>query len=408
MEFIVPENILSIISILVKNGFQAHLAGGCVRDMIIGRIPGDWDIATNATTDEVKALFRKTWDTGLKHGTVTVAYKDAKAEITTWRKEEGYSDHRRPDRVYFTQSLRDDLSRRDFTINAMAYNPLDGLVDPFGGINDIRLRLIRCVGDPIKRFSEDALRMLRAVRFSAQLGFTIENDTFNAIKKLCDDLSYISMERIQAEINKILESKEPQMLSLLWDTGLNKTIFPGIDISPDWTILSKYFAGHQNKKVILLALLFITSDKDNAADEAKLLLNRLKYDKATTRQVIAHINCVLECGHLTARNLRKIAAEFGEETARNAVMMTEALKKLKKSHDIKNELAGELNGNIESSCHCLKLNISGLDLKNAGLCVGSEIKDMLSILALIIYEKPELNEYDLLMELAARIAGIYF
>lgn len=406
MDFILPENILSIISILNQNGFQAHLAGGCVRDMIIGRIPGDWDITTNATTDEVKSLFQKTWDTGLRHGTVTVSYNGTKAEVTTWRKEEGYSDHRRPDRIYFAQSLTDDLSRRDFTINAMAYHPHEGLIDPFGGINDINLRLIRSVGDPIKRFSEDALRMLRAVRFSAQLGFDIENNTFNAIKRLCADLSYISMERIQTETNKILESCEPYKLSLIWETGLNKTIFPGINISPHWIDLAKKFAFHKNRKAVLLALLFITSIKDDAEKMARLLLNRLRYDKATIRHVAALINCVLDFGPFTPRNLRKMATEYGEETAYDAVMMKEALNGSVNCHENQNGFINHSSRNTELSCP--KLKISGKDLKEAGLCTGSDIKNMLSVLSLIIYEKPEINDFNLLLELASYIAGISF
>lgn len=406
MEFIVPENILSIISILNKNGFQAHLAGGCVRDMIIGRVPGDWDITTNASTDEVKSLFQKTWDTGLRHGTVTVSYNGTKAEVTTWRKEEGYSDHRRPDRVYFAQSLTDDLSRRDFTINAMAYHPDEGLIDPFGGLNDINLRLIRSVGDPIKRFSEDALRMLRAVRFSAQLGFDIEINTFNAIKELWADLSYISMERIQAETNKILESSEPHKLSLIWETGLNKTIFPEISISPCWIDLAKKFSCHKNRKPVLLAMLFITSVKDDAENTARFLLNRLRYDKATIRHVADLINCVLDFGPFTPRNLRKMATEYGEETAYDAVLMKKALKGYGIFHGNQNGLTNQSFRNTELSC--LKLNISGKDLKDAGLCQGSEIKNMLSVLSLIVYEKPCLNDAALLMELATKIARISF
>ena len=202
MNYIIP----SILNMYQINnaGYKAHIVGGCLRDMPEMRT--DWDITTNASPGTIKGLFKRTFDTGIKHGTVTVLYDNFAVEVTTWRKDSTYSDHRRPDAVIPTNSLEEDLSRRDFTVNAMAYHPEEGLVDPFDGLTDLKSKLIRCVGSPQARFSEDALRILRAIRFSAQLDFKIEEKTLQAIKELYRDILHISKERIQAEINKILLS----------------------------------------------------------------------------------------------------------------------------------------------------------------------------------------------------------
>ena len=204
MQIILPEKIRSIISVLNRAGFAAHAVGGCVRDALMGKQPQDWDITTSARPEDVKKLFENTFDTGLKHGTVTVIFEGQPCEVTTWRVDLDYSDHRHPGQVRFTDSLEADLARRDFTINAMAYHPDEGIIDPFGGLEDIGKKLIRSVGDPASRFGEDALRMLRAIRFSAQLGFEIEGRTYEAIKSLHGDIAYVSFERIRAELDRIM------------------------------------------------------------------------------------------------------------------------------------------------------------------------------------------------------------
>ncbi len=177
MELRIPEKAEIILHTLEEAGYEAYVVGGCVRDSILGRSPDDWDITTSAKPEEVKALFRRTVDTGLIHGTVTVMLDKEGFEVTTYRVDGEYEDGRHPKEVSFTASLEEDLKRRDFTINAMAYNPKRGLVDLFGGVQDMENRIIRCVGNPLERFTEDALRILRAVRFSAQLGFSIEGDS---------------------------------------------------------------------------------------------------------------------------------------------------------------------------------------------------------------------------------------
>lgn len=399
MKVILPKNIIDIMSKINNSGFDAHLVGGCVRDLIMGRTPNDWDIATNASTDAIKSIFPKSYDTGLKHGTVTVLYDRTKAEITTYRKESVYSDHRRPDFVIFTDSLTEDLSRRDFTVNSIAWHPKKGLTDPFNGLQDINKGIIRCVGDPKQRFSEDALRMLRAVRFSAQLGFDIEDKTFSAIRDCWQDLSYVSAERIQSELNKILDSKEPHKLSMLWETGLSRVIFPEIDkLDNEWTKYAVHFSNHRNKRIILLSLLFITTFKDLAGQYYKRILKKLRYDNKTIKSIGLLINCFDGLGAYSCRNLRKAVTEFGKEKVINTIEINAAMKKL--PYDVSASIIDDLTTNVTP----VKASISGTDLKNAGLCDGPGIGKMLSLLLYCIFEKPELNNFDTLLLLAKAIS----
>jgi len=391
MDFSLPKNILYIISVINEHGYKAHIVGGCVRDLMLGRTPVDWDVTTNASPDIIKAIFPKTLDTGLKHGTVTVLIDHMPSEVTAWRRESGYSDHRRPDRVYPAGSLTEDLSRRDFTINAMAYHPEEGLADPFGGRDDVKNRVIRCVGDPYRRFSEDALRMLRAVRFSAQLDFTIDDDTKKAITGLSADLSHISRERIQAELNKILESRSPEKLGLLWETGLYRAIFPGIkSLPPMWPILAGRFAGSPIQRQVLLALLFYLSFEDRRQEEAKERLDSLKYDNGTKRGVAACLGCLENASPPGPRNIRKAVTEYG---ALVAAEVYKALSIVRPNGNIGEDLYKTILGMSP-----IKLSLSGKDLKNYGL-EGKAIKDMLSALELCVFEKPDLNERDSLLEL---------
>ncbi len=229
----IPRNAKRIIEILQYNSHDAYVVGGCVRDTLMGQEPGDWDITTSARPEEVKRLFKRTIDTGIEHGTVTVLMSAGQDsgfehyEVTTYRIDGAYSDHRRPDKVEFSDSLTEDLRRRDFTINAMAYNDAAGLVDEFGGQQDLKDRVIRCVGIADERFEEDALRMLRAVRFSAKLGFDIAQDTMEAIRRHAPELSHVSAERIYTELYKTLISPDPYKLQLLWELGLAAHVSPG-------------------------------------------------------------------------------------------------------------------------------------------------------------------------------------
>ena len=225
----IPEKAKYIIETIQNAGFEAYVVGGCVRDSILGRCPEDWDITTSARPEQVKALFRRTIDTGIQHGTVTVMLDKEGFEVTTYRVDGKYEDSRHPKEVTFTPNLEEDLKRRDFTINAMAYNETEGLIDIFGGLQDIEAKMIRCVGDPEERFGEDALRIMRAIRFSAQLGYEIHEDTEAAIRKLAPTLQKISAERIQVELTKLLISPHPDTLRDAYDMGVTKVILPEFD-----------------------------------------------------------------------------------------------------------------------------------------------------------------------------------
>ncbi len=224
-----PQDVRFIIEQLNNAGFEAYAVGGCVRDSLLGREPNDWDITTSATPYEVKDIFRRTVDTGLKHGTVTVLLKKEGYEVTTFRIDGEYTDHRRPDGVTFTRELSEDLLRRDFTINAMAYSDKTGIVDLYGGIDDLNKGIIRCVGNADDRFDEDALRIMRAVRFAAQLGFEIEEATREAAKKHAPELAKVSAERIETELTKLLVSPHPEKLLDMYELGITKEILPEFD-----------------------------------------------------------------------------------------------------------------------------------------------------------------------------------
>ncbi len=273
-----PSNVNKIIDTLYSAGYEAYAVGGCIRDCLLSKNPYDWDITTNARPDEVKKLFKKTLDTGIKHGTVSVLFKEddhfKSYEVTTYRCDGLYSDGRHPDEVTFVNNLREDLARRDFTINAIAYNEKVGIVDEFCGMKDLENKIVRAVGNPENRFKEDALRMMRAIRFSAQLSFDIDKETYDAIIKLSDNLSHVSKERIAVELIKVLLSDNPQKVYLFYDTKLSKFI------TPDFDKLNKEKLFKSSKKHIALFSLLFTN-----ADIAKNILLDLKLDMDTINKV---------------------------------------------------------------------------------------------------------------------------
>ncbi len=229
MWVMIPEDAKTIIEKLAAAGFESYVVGGCVRDMIMGRTPADWDITTSARPEDVKKIFRRTIDTGIEHGTVTVMFGKTGYEVTTYRTDGKYADHRHPTEVIFAPTLEEDLKRRDFTINAMAYNPTEGIIDLYGGKADIESGTIRCVGDPMERFEEDALRMLRGIRFAGQLGFDIEKNTLDAITAKASTIEYVSAERIQVEISKLITSGGADKLRLAYETGLSEYFLPELN-----------------------------------------------------------------------------------------------------------------------------------------------------------------------------------
>lgn len=229
-----PRTVNKIISELNARGFEAYIVGGCVRDAVTGHTPSDWDIAASSEPAETKAVFSrfKTADDGIKHGTVRVIIYGKSYEITTFRTDGPYTDDRRPDFVVFTKSIEADLSRRDFTINAMAYSPSGGLIDPFRGAEDIQRKVIRCVGDPEMRFSEDALRILRALRFSSVLGYTIEEKTLAAARALAGTLRNISSERVTAEFLKLVSGGYAHRV-YSYSIDILRTVIPELPCSAD-------------------------------------------------------------------------------------------------------------------------------------------------------------------------------
>ena len=361
MRIDLPKNVRFIIKTLQSAGFDAYAVGGCVRDVLLGRKPNDWDITTNATPYEVKGLFKRTIDTGIQHGTVTIMLNDEDRnyrgyEVTTYRIDGEYEDGRHPRSVTFTASLEEDLKRRDFTINAMAYNDREGLVDIFSGEEDLKEGRIRAVGDPKERFEEDALRILRAFRFAAQLGFRIDEDTKNAASLLKDNLRKISAERIQAEFTKLICSPNPDMIRMLYRAGITKVIMPEFDICMETEQRNKhhlYTVGEHTvvammvnarysrvefepdtMRYIRYALLFHDFGKPGAMTEdengarhfkghalisekiAEDIMKRLKMDNETIRYVKALVRWHDHRPEPTKKNIRKAMSVIGADVYR--------------------------------------------------------------------------------------------
>ena len=396
-----PENVKYIIQTINSHGQKAFAVGGCIRDSILGRNPDDWDITTSAVPTQVKSFFKRTIDTGITHGTVTVMINKTGYEVTTYRIDGEYEDGRHPKSVEFSVRLVDDLCRRDFTINAMAYNDTDGFVDEFNGINDLNNKIIRCVGDPEKRFTEDALRMMRAIRFSAQLGFTIDPATWNAIKKLAPAISKISMERVHVELGKTLMSVHPDYVSEFSDAGLFAPILPVIDNTLKSRYSQKILATlrHTPDNIYLrYAALFITS----TPEEASATLRALKMDNKT----IDTVSKLLKLSKLdideTEPAVRAALNRFGRdflplwhELMMAAILASEEITGISNPAKIKHLLTiKRLATDIleRGDCFTIKdLDISGNDLIEYGL-QGHEIGDTLKALLDIVIENPKLND----------------
>ena len=240
MEPSISRSACKILDALEAQGHTAYLVGGAVRDLLLGKAPHDYDIATSARPAEIKAIFKKTIDTGLAHGTVTVLEDKKAYEVTTFRTDGSYQDSRHPEQVFFVDSIEEDLSRRDFTVNAMAYHPERGLIDPFGGRADLEAQLLRTVGNPELRFREDALRMLRAIRFSATLDFSVDAATLAAIKKCALLIRRVSAERVRSELDKLLLSLHPDRLYLLHESGLMRYLLPEVEVCFEVAQKNKY------------------------------------------------------------------------------------------------------------------------------------------------------------------------
>lgn len=435
-----PEKVNKIICTLQENGYEAYAVGGCVRDSFLGREPGDWDITTSAMPEETKALFSHTFDTGIEHGTITVLLEHEGFEVTTYRVDGKYEDSRHPTEVTFVRNLREDLLRRDFTINAMAYNETDGLVDIFGGMEDLKQGVIRCVGNAEARFSEDALRILRGVRFAAQLGFRIDGETRAGMNKLAPTLRKISAERIQAELVKMLLSPKPELLREAWKLGITKIILPEFDRAMETEQENRHhmynvgehtlhaIANIRADRVLRLVMLFHdlgkpeykTMDEKGTAHFKKhaagseaiagTVLRRLKFDNDTIRKVTKLVAYHDYRMPVTPKHVRRGMNRIGEdlfplylEVRRADVLAQSMYRREEKLADIDEIEALYQEICEKQECVSLKtLAVTGKDLIAAGMQPGKEIGQTLNRLLELVLEQPELNTRE---ELLRRLQG---
>lgn len=435
MKIYLPEDVEYIIDTLMKAGYEAYAVGGCVRDSMLCRTPDDWDITTSARPEMVKRLFPRTFDTGIAHGTVTVMLRGNGYEVTTYRVDGEYEDGRHPKEVVFTASLTEDLKRRDFTINAMAYNEEEGVVDEFDGMTDLQRGMIRCVGDARERFTEDALRMMRAVRFSAQLGYGIETETMRAIRALAPSLAKISAERIQSELTKLVTSPHPDYLKVAWKTGITAVILPEFDRMMDTPQNNPHHIGSvgehtlaamraaESDKVVRLAVLFHDIGKpgrrttgDDGIDHfhghaaagsrmTEEIMRRLKFDNDTidqvSRLVLRHDEIIKPEERVVRRALHRIGkdifpllikvkyadaagqSDFGrEEKLQSLEALERVYRRILEQHD----------------CISLKdLAIGGRDLIEAGMKPGPKLGETLNTLLELVLEEPARNTREYLL-----------
>lgn len=398
MNIKMPDDVKVIISKLTENGYEAYAVGGCVRDSIIRRVPGDWDITTSATPMEVKALFRRTIDTGIAHGTVTVMMGRNGYEITTYRLDGEYEDSRHPKSVEFTSSLKEDLRRRDFTINAMAYNDEAGMVDMFGGIEDLENGLIRCVGNAVDRFTEDALRMLRAVRFSAQLGFQIEEGTCEAIRQLAPTLARISKERIHTELGKILLSNNPDYMMKAYELGITKIVLPEFDSIEDKNTIGEFLKLLPREIYFKYAAILMHLE----APQAMKVLRSLKLDNDTIDKVGTLVKYHLMELPDNEVLVRKVLSIVDEAPLRDILTFEKQYYGV--IGDVDKTLMVEKKQAImdviltRGDCFRIKdLAINGQDLINAGVKPGKEMGAILKKCLDVVIENPEMNTLENLL-----------
>ena len=445
MNIRIPENVQYLIDTLESHGFEAYAVGGCVRDGLMGAVPKDWDICTPARPQQTARLFaaHPMHNAGIQHGTVSVILDHQPYEITTYRVDGGYSDHRRPDAVSFVGSLREDLSRRDFTVNAMAYHPRRGLVDPFGGEADLRAKIIRCVGDADGRFREDALRVMRALRFAATLGFSIEPGTSEAIFRNQDLLRSIAAERIAAELSRLLTGDGVQAVLLDYAPVLG-VVIPEINAMTGFEQNNRYHhldvwrhtaaavaaaAGRgPDDTVLRLAVLLHDIAKPSCYTEtdgvgrfhghqkagavmAGDILRRLRYDnrtvRAVTRLVLYHDAPIPSGGKGVKRWLNRLGEDLfrlllevkkADVQAHAPWCRAELLAELGRASDTLEEVMAQ------RQCFQLKdLAVNGRDLIALGVPEGAAIGGVLGQLMELVLDERLENERESLLEAARRV-----
>lgn len=437
MRIQLPPDVATIIRKLQEHGYDAYAVGGCIRDSILGREPNDWDITTSALPMQVKEIFDKTIDTGIQHGTVTVLMHHVGYEVTTYRIDGIYEDARHPKEVTFTPDLTEDLRRRDFTINAMAYNDTKGLVDVFDGQEDLKRGIIRAVGDAGQRFTEDALRMMRAVRFAAQLGYDIEESTREAIILLAPNLKRISAERIQVELVKLVTSDHPEHMRLLYETNITKVIMPQFDRMMETTQDNPhhcYNVGEhtihamqeiKNDKVLRLAMLFHdigkpdckTTGEDGidhfhghsvrSEEIAKEVLRGLKFDNDTIHKVAKltrhHDEKVIPQPKYVRRALNKVGEDIFVLLfdVKHADMMAQSqYMREEKQKELEELLEAYKQVKEKKQCFQMKdLAVTGADLIAIGMQQGPQLGVTLKKLLDEVVENPEKNQKDILLQM---------
>jgi len=445
--FNLPKNVAYILETLESNGFEGYIVGGCVRDLLLERAPNDWDVTTNALPSDLMKMFPKHVDIGANHGTVGVIFDDGIVEVTTYRIDGDYSDNRRPDSVTFTPNLADDLARRDFTVNAMAVGKSGEIIDLFGGVADLERGIIRCVGEANQRFREDALRMLRAVRFAAQLKFKIEPETYNAIRLNADLIRNISAERIRIELDKILLSNNPQQLRTIVDTGLGEFIFPEFTACFKTEQNTKYHIHNVGEHTIqavantpprlairLAALLHdwgkvaARTTDENGVDHfyghgeisvelAREFLNRLKYGSEIRDSILplvkyhdTQIQPTKKAAKRLIGKLLRSSPNLSDEIFLDLLdlKIADTLAQNPEYSGERRQLANELReiyAEIKRNSEALTvadLAINGRDLMKLGIAEGREIGENLRRLLDLVIENPELNERSKLIELAKK------
>ena len=409
MKIEMPSEVKFIISELESHEYEAFAVGGCIRDSLLGRTPNDWDITTSAKPEEVKEIFHRTVDTGIKHGTVTVLIGKKSFEITTYRVDGAYTDGRHPESVRYSKYLKEDLRRRDFTINAFAYNDEVGLRDEFYGFRDMEWKIIRAVGNAEDRFSEDALRMMRAIRFAAQLGFNIELNTYNAIIKLAPNIKKVSAERIQVELTKTLMSDHPEVTIEYAKTGLFVEILPVLydtlsGISAQKTLeLLKYVP----RMVIMRYAALL---RYRTPEEARDVLRKLKLDNFTINTVTKLVEYQTDINDVIEENdisVREAIHKYGTDLLELMFVFAEADGRMKREYtgfnsrgrNVHLKTIKKLYDEILERGDCVDLKglaVNGSDLMELGI-VGEQIGETLNWLLHIVMEDPALNNKNTLI-----------
>ena len=397
------EGAAELLDTLHKAGYAAYVVGGCVRDSLLGLTPHDWDLCTSALPQQVMELFgaQRCIPTGLQHGTVTVKQSGALYEITTFRTEGTYTDGRHPDEVHFVPDVREDLARRDFTINAMAYNEKEGLVDPFGGQADLQSGIVRAVGVPRQRFTEDALRILRLYRFAARFGFAIDPPTAQAAQELCAHLDCVSVERIEEELAKLLSAPAP---AAYLDKKILLVILPELSseaLAAAKPVVDACPAGAENLPIRLAALLLSLGE-----DGIRRTLRRLRCSNACIEETAVLVREAVP-GVPVSLNIyaRRLLGKYNLCTVQRIAALGTALQP-ERAADFAalSELAEQLDAD-GVCCRVSQLAVNGRDLMAAGVPAGPGIRKVLEALLDGVIREEYPNERQALLAAVQQLAA---